>query len=343
MIRPFQFGDFLLVHSLRRQTTKLNASLALSQPHSVLGAALTSIFPWNDANVSTYVLQQRQHDLARNGFLQAQKRPGRPESDILLLAPALDATQGHPAIWEKLLSHYSDEATKQQIARIYADVPDQPLLINTLMHVGFRVYARQTIWRLPAHRIERFTHPSAATVRPYQKQDDWALQRLYAQVTPAPVQQAEGLQVDQDLAPPILDCWQPFQHSQYVVEEAGEVAGCIRIGYGSQGIWLQIWQNSLATNGEHLQHLVAFGLTEIRRQGMVRLPIYVGVRDYQGGVGSVLADYGFAPFSDRAKMTKQLVQWVKRIAPTYVPALEGRPEIVAVPFTLPDQLPEKPE
>lgn len=341
MIRPFQFGDFLLIHSLRGQTTKLNASLALSQPYSVLGAAFTSIVPWNDAKVVTYVLQQRQHDLARNGFLQAQKRPGRPEADILLLAPALDATQGHPAIWEKLLSHYSDVATKQQIARVYADVPDQPLLINTFMHVGFRVYTRQTIWRLPAHATEACTKQAAAAIRPQQPQDAWDLQRLYAQVTPAPVQQAEGLHADAELIPSILDWWQPFAHSSYVLEEAGTVRGCIRIGYGIQGIWLQIWQNSLAVSTDHLQQLLGFALTEIRQRRMLRLPVYVGVRDYQGGVGSVLADYGFAPFLDRAKMVKHLVQWVKQVAPVFMPVLEARPEIATAPFTLPDPIPEK--
>ena len=147
MIRPFQLGDFFLMHSLSRQATKLNASLALAQPYSVLGSALTAVVPWNDAKVATYVLHQRTHEVARNGFLQAQKRPGRPESDILLLTPALDTAHGHPAIWEKLLSHYSSEATQQKIARIYADVPDQPIVVNTLMHVGFRVYTRQTVGR----------------------------------------------------------------------------------------------------------------------------------------------------------------------------------------------------
>lgn len=341
MIRPFQFGDFWLIHNLRRQTTKLNASIALSQPYSAFGAALTSIVPWNDAKIVTYVLQQHQHELARNGFLQAQKRPGRPESDILLLAPALDVAQGHPAIWEKLLSHYSNEATKQQIARIYADVPDQPLLINTFMHVGFRVYTRQTIWRLSAQRTEMSDQSHGATIRPQQKQDDWALQRLYRQVTPTPVQQAEGLQADPDLTLPILDWWQPFAHNSFVLEAAGTVCGCIRIGYGTQGIWLQIWQNALATTHHHLHQLLCFALGEIRQQRMAGLPVYIGVRDYQGGVGSVLADYGFAPFLDRAKMTKHLVQWVKQAATVSLPVLEGLPEIATAPFATQEARPEK--
>lgn len=337
MIRPFRLGDFLLIHSLSRQATKLNASLALTQPYSVLGAALTAIVPWNDAKVATYVLQQHTHELARSGFLQAQKRPGRPESDILLLAPALDTARGHPAIWEKLLSHYINEAMQQQLVRIYADVPDQPIIVNTFMHVGFRTYTHQTIWRLPAQGAESFAHGLTANIRPQQKSDDWALRRLYAQVTPPAVQQAEGLQVDHELQPPILDWWQPFVRSSFVLEERGALYGCLRIGYGKRGIWLQLWHHPTEVNTQHLHQMIGFALTEIRRQLNVRLPIYIGVRDYHGAMGTVLADYGFAPFTDRAKMTKHLLQWVKAFEPVLTPVLEAVPEIVAAPFTLNEQ------
>ncbi|MBX3013977.1 MAG: hypothetical protein KF832_20815 [Caldilineaceae bacterium] len=309
----------------------------MSQPYSVLGAALTATVPWNETKVTTYVLHQRMHEFARTGFLQAQKRPGRPESDLLFLAPALDTAHGHPAIWEKLLSHYSNEATQQQIARIYADVPDQPLVVNTLMHVGFRVYTRQTIWRLPAHTVEAFPLPQEASIRPQQKKDGWALRRLYSQVTPSPVQQAEGVQTDSELEPPILDWWQPYVRDSYVLESAGELHGCIRIGYGRRGIWLQLWHSPYGMNSNYLHQLLSFALTEIRQQHNLRLPIYVGVRDYHGGMGSVLADFGFVPFTDRAKMSKQLLQWIKSPELGLAPALEAVPEVVATPFALAEQ------
>lgn len=88
---------------------------------------------------------------------------------------------------------------------------------------------------------------------------------------------------------------------------------------------------------QHLHQLIGFALTEIRQQLPVRLPIYVGVRDYHGAMGSVLADYGFAPFTDRAKMIKHLFQWVKVTEPVLSPVLEAVPEVVAAPFVLPGQ------
>ncbi len=333
MIRPFQVGDIFLMQSLSRQATWLNSYQALLQPYSVIGAALTAIVPWNDAKVTTYVLNQRGHDLARSGFLQVQKRAGRPEADILLLAPALDTPRGHPAIWEKLLSHYLSVVTTQQVMRIYVDVPDQPLLVNTFSHVGFRAYTRQTIWRLSPSRLESFANDCSDQVRLQVNEDAWGLRRLYSLVTPQHVQQAEGQQVHEALDPPILAGWQAFARQSYVLVRASEILGCLRISYGMRGIWLQLWSDMQQVDSQCIHHLLRHALTEIRRQGG-RQPIYIGVRDYHGALGTILSDYGFAPFTDRAKMVKHVVQWVKSKESVLMPALESVPEAVPAPFTL---------
>lgn len=82
--------------------------------------------------------------------------------DILVLAPALDTRTGHPAIWEKLLAHCIVEGTQEGTTRIYADVPDQPLLVNTFAHVGFGVLRGQAFWRLaPDDVVHRATNHGA--------------------------------------------------------------------------------------------------------------------------------------------------------------------------------------
>ena len=59
------------------------------------------------------------------------------------------------------------------------------------------------------------------------------------------------------------------------------------------------------------QELIGQGLrlvqNRVARQGR-HLPVYTAVRDYQGGLGPVLANYGFAPVMDHAKMVKQMAQ-----------------------------------
>lgn len=332
MIRSFQISDIFLLQSLSRQSTKLNTIQDLLQPYSVIGAALTAILPWNEAKVVSYVLSQRQHNLARHGFLQAQKRPGRPEADILLLAPALDTSRGHPAIWEKLLSHYIHEATQQNVVRLYVDVPDQPLPVGSFTHVGFKVYTRQTIWRLATTSLEAFDDQITADIRPQQESDEWGLRRLYDRVTPKLVQQAEGQQMQELVKPPIIDWWQSFVRSSFVLLEKNQIEGCIRIGYGRRGIWLQLWADTMCPDTAHLHQLVRYALMEIRNYG-IRKPIYLGVRDYHGALGGVLGEYGFAPFTDRAKMVKHLVQWVKATEPTLSTVLESVPEAVVAPFS----------
>jgi hypothetical protein len=335
VIRSFQLSDIFLIQGLSRSATKLNTIQGLLQPYPALGMALTAVLHWDDAKVLTYVLHQRKHNLARNGFLQAQKRPGRPEADLLLLAPALDTSRGHPAIWEKLLSHYSNAATQQGIARLYVDAPDQPLPVATFTHVGFKVYTRQTIWRLPASGIEWFGNQLPDTIRPQRKEDEWELRRLYSRVTPKLVQQAEGQQMHDLVNPPILDWWQSFARTSFVLVEQNQIEGCIRIAYGRRGVWLQLWANTTNPDSTQMHHLVRYALTEVCKHN-VHKPIYLGVRDYHGALGVALSDYGFAPFTDRAKMVKHLVQWVKAREAVLTPVLDSVPEAVVAPYFLPD-------
>ncbi|MCX6044581.1 MAG: hypothetical protein NT075_05665 [Chloroflexi bacterium] len=340
MIRPFQVGDIFLIQRLSRQSTKLNTSHALLQPSSGLRAALTTVMPWNEAKIATYMLDQRGHELARLGFLQVQKRPGRSEADVLLLAPALDTALGHPAIWQKLLVHYCNEAARQQITRIYVDAPDQPLPVNTFSQVGFRVYTRQTIWRLSSYRVGTFSPVHRDTIRLTTKADEWDLRRLYAHISPAPVQQAEGFLtgniVDKAVKPPILEWWQPTVRKSFVFEKKGDIQGLIDIAYGWQGIGLQLWTDFHQPDTTCIHHLLNHALTVISQENKAQ-PIYIGVREYHGGLGVALADYGFAPFTDRAKMVKHVVQWVRNPVPLLSPALESIREAVPTPFTFPEK------
>lgn len=337
MIRPFQLGDIFLIQRLGSQATKLNIIQSLLQPQSASWASLTAVVPWNDARVATYVLNQQGHGLVGNGFLQVQKRPGRPEAEIVRLAPGLDTPRGHPAIWEKLLAHYHAEATHQQIARIYVDVPDQPLPVHTFSHVGFRTYTRQTIWRLNAFDASVPSGQSSAEIRPQGPLDEWPLQQLYARTVPEAVQLAEGMQAgqgDSPVKPPILEWWLPGVVDRLVMERRGEIVGAVQIVQGPRGYWLQPWADLYDPNPQVIHTLLRHALHVIWRRAITQ-PIYVGVCEYHGGLGAILSDYGFAPFTDRAKMVKPVVQWVRETALDALPALEHARRVAPAHFTIP--------
>ncbi len=333
MIRPFQFGDTFLLQRLQGQAPKLNVAQSLLLPRSPVVDALTSGISWNHSKVATYVLHQSGHGLARSGFLQTQRRPGRGELDLVMLAPALAARTGHPAIWEKLIAHCVVEATHEDAARLYADVPDQPLLVNTFAHVGFGVYARQTIWRLA---VDDRTGPalrrnSETYVRPMRRSDEWELMRLYARVTPKPVQIAEGALAASSNRPPILDWWSAGEVQTLVCAEGGGQAqtlrGCLRIVFTRTGAWMELWADARRTDADAAQALLCEGLKVVQAHRR-RVPIYVPVRDYHGGLGPLLSDQGFAPFADHAKMVKHLLQRVVGMESVRLQSVEPASEVV---------------
>jgi hypothetical protein len=252
-----------------------------------------------------------------------------------MLAPGLDTRHGHPAIWEKLLSYYVNEALLQDIARVYVDVPDQPLPVNSFMHVGFKVYGRQTIWRMMPHRTVHYARALTASIRPAGKGDEWALQQLYARVRPKAVQQAEGMLDDGSLKPPILAWWHPGISRSYVLEARAEIEGCIQVATGLHGVWLQLWANTRRPDTEPIHQMLRFALNTIQQKS-VRQPVYIGVDEFDGGLGAVLAEYGFAPFTDRARMVKPVLQWVREPAVERTVTLEAVPEAVTAPYILPD-------
>ncbi len=306
----------------------------LLQPQSAVWCSLTAVAPRPDGKVATYVLRQPGHGLVGDGFLQVRKRPGRPELELVRVAPGLDAPHGHPVIWEKLLAHHNAVATQQQIARIYVDVPDQPLPVHTLGHVGFRPYAREAIWRLTPHRLTGQDLSLTAAIRAAGKADEWALQQLYTRMTPREVQLAEGMYTDQPVRAPILEWWQVGVCSTFVLEQRGEVVGAVQVAQGRGGYWVQPWADFHATDSYVIHQLVRHALAFVGRRGGA-LPVYVGVCDYQGSLGTLLTDYGFAPFTDRAKLVKPVVQWVRESALETAPVLEPAAHVVAAPFTVP--------
>ena len=69
----------------------------------------------------------------------------------------------------------------------------------------------------------------------------------------------------------------------------------------------------------------------------MRLPVYIGVSYYHGGLEALLTENSFAPITDRAKMVRHVVQRVRERAPAYITALEPVREAVPSAFILPKQ------
>ncbi|HHY54778.1 MAG TPA: hypothetical protein GYA08_05015 [Chloroflexi bacterium] len=335
MIRPFQPGDIFLIQRLSRQALPLPCVRTFLHPTSSLSIVLGAVLPWATLRASTYVLRQHGHGLVHEGFLQMARRGERPEAELLWLAPSLDAPNGHPAIWNKLLSHLSYDASAQGIERIYADVPDQPLLVNTFAAVGFQPFCRQTIWRCfdpgaAAARIE----PVEGAAHPRAEGDDWDLLRLYMATVPEPVQSAEGaIGIPAGVAP-VVENLRADQGVTYVVHKANELLGAFQLLRGAHGTWLHIWIDTLQPDPRRVRTLFGHVLS-LASTPQWMTPLYFAASDFQGGLGGLLDELGFAPFRDRVRMVKHVVKWVRESVSSPIPVVETTGEVAPTSFAPP--------
>lgn len=344
-IRPFAPGDALFVQRLSRYATRFHIGRYLLQPSSPLHAAFSAYLPWAFKSGVTYVLRQEENGLARAGFVQWQLHPGRGEADLMVLSPALDAPNGHPTIWHKLLAESALFLADQQIRRLYSELSDQPLLINTFLQAGFHLYAKETVWRLVSAPLAWST-PDGRALRAQTSQDQWALEQLYARITPGPVRQAEAADGEPEskselFAPPILmnrHLHRPL--SSFVLDGADGLDGCVQIIWGKMGVWLRLWVDSNDPDTSRVHLLLRYGLQRII-EAPARGPVYIAVRDYQSGLSSILEDYGFAPFTDRVRMMRPIWQWAKKAAESRIPSLDSVREAIPGSLALPQATSER--
>ncbi|MCS6827195.1 MAG: hypothetical protein NZ553_11325 [Caldilinea sp.] len=282
----------------------------------------------------TYVLRQDGHGLVHEGFLQARRCGNMREAEVVCLAPSLDAPKGHPAIWNKLLAHFVHVAGASNIERIYADAPDQPLLVNTFAAVGFEPFTRQTVWRCFEPDLALHRREIVLLARPRSAVDDWDLRRLYRMSTPEQVRMAEGFDNGGEAAIPSQENLSSEQNVLYVVREGGDLIGAFAMTHSAHGVWLQIWGDSLEPTMRTMRTLLEQALS-VMTLNRWRGPVYFAVSDYQRGVSAALEEFGFAPFCDRVRMVKHMVKWVRESVFSAAPLVETAGEIVPTTYAPP--------
>lgn len=338
MIRPFQLGDIFLLQRLSRQATHLPCAQTFLQPNSGVSIALSAILPWSTMKASTYVLRQEGHGLVHEGFLQVKRGPGQREAEILCLAPSLDAPSGHPAIWNKLLSHLMHEAGALRFDRVYADVSDQPLLVNTFAAVGFEAYCRQTVWRCyePQTMLARQNgqRNGQRIAQPRSTTDDWDLIRLYLATVPERVRNAEGAGNEPGGQASLIENLRPNQGVIYVIRTGDELVGAFQLLRGLHGSWLRIWADTLKPDTSILR-LLFEQVLHVVVENQFAAPLYFAASDFQGGLDATLEELGFAPFHDRVRMVKHVVKWVRESISIPAPVVETTGEIVPTSFATP--------
>ena len=316
MVEQFGLRHSLLLQRLLPSIERLDMVHALTRPRDPLTVAMMSPFPWRGIGIATYVLQETGDSAPSQGFVQVLKRPERPESDILALAPALTSEQPDAdEIWVRLLTRMALGAGHHGVQRIFASVPADGREADVLRQVGFVPYTQETIFRLDGGPSVRPADADAG-IRRQQDADAWAFQRLYHATTPPVVQHAEGPAASESKG--FLPAWwESGLHAQgYVAGGADALAAAVQIVSGPAGHWLRLWSGD--GDAQTAGRLVDWCLTAVRSAHKAR-PIYLALRDYQGGLRTMLEERNFHPYLRRTRLVKHLVVRVRETEPVLMP------------------------
>jgi hypothetical protein len=309
-----------LVNRLQQQGVALNLEESLTQSYHPLRAALTAFLTLGELGARTYIVSGNTADGRMEGFIQVRERRARPEADVLFIAPSLGG-DADARVWRHLLTYACRQAGGRGVERLFARLPQGGEETHLFSQVGFSVFTHEDLFCLDGGRLAKVDPSPGGHIRSCRSGDGIALHQLYAAIAPRLVQQAENVTARGHLCPP--EIWPVSGDRQgFVLERDGDILGCLIIRPGRVGHWLYVLLHPRAY--DHADDLLAYGLSTLRDASSV--PIYCGVREYQGGLRAVLEDVGFVPFASRTLMVKHTAVRVKDPAWKLVSALDKRAE-----------------
>jgi hypothetical protein len=325
LIKPFHLRHSRLVAQLQQVGMPLDIEEQLTHPRSPLRSVLLDTLFAPHTGPSTFILDQQDENGKSLGLAQMRARPGRPERDVVFMAPALSIGNGSHAIWQRLLSHLCVQTAERGSLRLYARLPVQSEELQLFKNVGFLEYGQEDVFQLDS-AVDRYNLSTSLTLRPQQASDGWGLQKLYSTVAPWPAQTAEGLAQGQwSLSP---QRWlEQGRREGYVWEMDGELLGALHIRAGKCGYWLRTLLHPDALDQTEELCRAALKLTMTRPH----LPVYFALREFEAGWQHILPGMGFNLFTSRTLVVKNMAVRVHKKNTLVLPqALEqASPESVA--------------
>lgn len=320
--------DIPVISRLQQRGVQLDRKRALTRPESPLAVALRAPLTLNMPASYTYIARTDAPGVVHAGFVQLRCRPSdRAEADVTYIAPALSGDPALIQLWTRLLDAVCWEAGRWGVQRIYASLPASTEEAIPFLNAGFMIFAKEEL--LGCAPVSPSTASPRVSLRPLQKGDVWALQRLYAAVVPLGVKQVEGLYEPgttyaQTSVGSLID---RREKEAYVLEKDGEVIAHVEVYRGRIGHWIHFMLHPDAS--ELAGELIEAGLALFGKDEM--LPVYTHVRTYENHLRPALQAKGFQVLEQRELAVRQAVARVQVPALISVRGLEPRPEISARP------------
>lgn len=258
-------------------------------------------------------------------FVQVRRRPERPEADLVYIAPALRRAPEAAEAWDALLMGTCLALGRQGIERVYACLPESGPEVESFQKAGFILYTREEIYLLDGD-TRAAPEPTDVQLQARAPEHAWGLDRLYSELVPWLVQQAEGGEGFNGFGSGAV---RPAGAAEYVLLEDGEVAGLVQLRplAGAYGMSVMLHPRAY----HRARAVVAFGLGRLR--GLSPRPVYCAVRHYQGGLRTPLEESGFRWVGTRALLVRHTVARARAAQERRSEGKETQPE-AAIPTAL---------
>ena len=289
--------------------------------------ALAARVSFGNMGAETFVVHENERKQRALGVVQARARKNRPEADITFIAPALTYDADAVTTWYRLLAEASRGLGELGCQRIYATVPSGNGAEEVFRHAGFATFTREQIFFLDTPGVRALRAGQTPSVpdgaefilRRMRKRDAWNVLRLYSEVTPRNVQHAEAMLTTEGTSGNLEDWWEHLHGTSYLLERNAALFGIVRIVRGRLATWVRFHlaaQAGASTEDAVTQTIAFISKTRTR-------PIYVAVRDYEGGMRAALDAAGFVPRLERSHMVKHTTVRVRETVPWLTPVLEN--------------------
>lgn len=280
MARDFAWRDLLRLPQYRDQKLYFDNTLDLTYHPGLFSSAVLSLL-----SPSTGFFTGIQPAGPSDGFLigQIHKPPGKPSAQISFLAPR--DRMKHPKMGS-LVQYLCQAAGYQGALQVLAEVDQGSSAEHVMYGVGFRPYADQEIWLLPADFTRDRAYPAWI---PITGKHQGAVHSLYQRVIPSGVKHVETAPDAGDLQG--LIAW-----------EAGRPAGYVQARIGPSAVLVDaVIDPALGDLPGHVQ-----GIRENLPYHRSRR-VYFRVRGYQRKLASALEAVG-------ASLEKNQIAVVKKLA-----------------------------
>lgn len=293
LIHPFRWRDLGLIRRLETVGVPLDSQVD-PRGGRPLRAAIAGSLPLTRAQ--TFVLNSDSHGPADEGFLQIEPHPSRLEGQLLYLSPSLGASGEAARIWLRLLTHACAMMGQRGYVRFYASLEENPDEAPEIFRqAGFAGYSRDRVF-------ERFglgpvpDKPRGTRLRRQRRADHPAIWRLFEEVTPKPVQQAEVL--------PLLRGRRPLPYplrDGFVVDGQGGVVAHARLCRMGRVLSARLLVTSAVEGAPRTA--VQLLLRRAARWHLEGLRILVP--EYQSGLRPELEEQSFQPTGSWLHLVKQ--------------------------------------